>query len=201
MIERAVVDASSLERILPTRPHPLWWGISGLIVIESMVFASFLASYFYLRMWTPEWPPASVGQLPVLLPTINVLLLFGSSAGMIYSGHGAQRGDDRATWLGIAIAVALAIVVLGLRWWHLATIGFRWDSHAYGSMVWTLTCLHFTHVLASVLGTAAVGYLGWLGYFTQQRRLAVVADAMYWQFVVVIWLPVYVVIYWLPRLL
>lgn len=87
-----------------------------------------------------------------------------------------------------------------VRAWHLATLDFRWDSHAYGSFVWTVTGLHFAHVLASALGTAVVGYLAWRGYFTPGGRLAVVADAMYWQFVVVVWIPVYLVVYWAPRL-
>jgi cytochrome c oxidase subunit III len=197
---RYVLDVAKLPRVLPARPHPLWFGIVGLIAIESTVFASFLTSYFYLGIWNRPWPPVEVDALPLLLPTVVVLLLGVSSAAMIWSGKGAERGDDRATWLGIAIAVGFGFLALALRWFNLATLAFRWDSHAYGSFVWTITGLHFAHVLASGLGTAVVGYLAWRGYFDPRRRLAVVADAMYWQFVVIIWIPVYVVLYWGPRL-
>lgn len=88
MNTRAVLHLADLPGVLPQRPHPLWFGIVGLIAIESTVFASFLAVYFYLGMSNERWPPADVGQPQLLLPTLNVLLL--SSGSMIWSG--AWRG-------------------------------------------------------------------------------------------------------------
>lgn len=196
----AALDIGSLPRFNPDRRDPLWWGILGLVVIESTVFMTFIVSYFYLRTEEGPWPPAGVEPPPVLYPTINLFLLLGSVAAMWWAGRRAERNDQRGLVLGIGLSVLLACVVLVLRWLQFEALEFRWDEHAYGSMVWTMTGLHFFHVVATVLGTAAIGVLGALGYFGRDRRLAVVVDAMYWYFVALVWAPVYVVLYWMPRL-
>jgi cytochrome c oxidase subunit III len=37
--------------------------------------------------------------------------------------------------------------------------------------------------------------------FRQGRRLVVQSNGIYWHFVVAIWIPLYVVLYWSPRLM
>ena len=197
---RVALDAGRFSRIHIGREAPLWWGIAGLIVIESAVFASFIVSYVYLKVQNAPWPPAGVSVPDVTLPTINVGLLLGSGVAMAWAGRGIARGNQRALVVGIWLAVLGACVVAGLRTLQLRRLDFAWDSHAYGSIVWTMTCLHFGHIVAAVLGTAVVGVLAWMGYFDRRRRLAVTVDALYWQFVVIVWIPVYLVLYWLPRL-
>ena len=56
-------------------------------------------------------------------------------------------------------------------------------------------------VSSAVVGTAAVGVLAMQGYFTEDRHIAVDVDAFYWYFVALAWIPLYGVIYWLPRML
>jgi heme/copper-type cytochrome/quinol oxidase subunit 3 len=60
---------------------------------------------------------------------------------------------------------------------------------------------HAAHVLSVVLKTVIVAYLSIRGYFNQQRRLGVTVNGLYWHFVVAVWIPLYIVIYWSPRFL
>lgn len=198
---RPVVDASELTRQQSGHQSPLWWGIIGLIAIEITVVSIFVASYFYLRMGEPQWPPAGVEPPPLLWPTVNLVLLMGSIAGMVWSGQAIRKGDTRSFQIGIWLAVAGAMLVLVLRWLQFEALGFRWDDHAYGSLVWTLTGFHFVHVTATVLGTGAIAVAGALGYFNERRHLGVDVDAMYWYFVALAWIPLYLVLYWDPRIL
>ena len=198
---RVAVDATDLPRLYPdTRPSPLWWGIAGLILIEATVFSAFIASYFYLRVVGGQWLSAEDYAPPLLWPSVNTALLLISSGSMYWAGKLIKRGRSTAMVIAIFVSVALAGVVLILRGFELKEVPFSWDDHAYGSMYWTLNGLHFTHVTASLLGTAVVGVLGAMGYFTQQRHLAVAVDSIYWYFVALIWVPVYFVLYWVPRM-
>ena len=44
-----------------------WWGMIILIASESMLFATFIASYFYLRFSHPVWPPHGI-PMPLMRP-------------------------------------------------------------------------------------------------------------------------------------
>ena len=37
------------------------------------------------------------------------------------------------------------------------------------------------------------------GHFTTERRLGVQINGLYWQFVVIVWIPLYLLLYWVPR--
>lgn len=200
MTPPAAVDAGALPRLFPeTRPSPIWWGVVGLILIEATVFSAFIASYFYLRIVGGEWPPAADVAPPLLWPSVNTVLLLVSSGSMYWAGKLIKRGKVTAMTAAIFFSVALAGVVLILRGLELNEVEFTWNDHAYGSIYWTLMGLHFTHVTASLAGTAVVGVLGAMGYFTERRHLAVAVDSLYWYFVALIWVPVYAVLYWAPR--
>lgn len=200
MQNRAGYDASPLTRFAH-RTHPLWWGILGVVTIEATVVASLIASYFYLRMGTQAWPPPGVDPPGLALPTINLVLLVASSGTMYWAGWGINRENKLVLTLGTSASVALAGVVLVLRWIELSRLGFLWNDHPYGSIVWTMMGFHFTHVLSAIIGTAVVALLAGFGYFTRERQLGVVVDTLYWYFVAGIWIPLYLVLCWAPRLL
>jgi cytochrome c oxidase subunit I+III len=200
MRHQAGFDAGHLTRFAH-RTHPLWWGVLGLVTIEATVVAALVASYFYLRMDAAAWPPPGVEPPDPILPSINMVLLLCSSATMYWAGWGINRDSKFVLTLGTGASVALASLVLVLRWVELSTLDFTWSSHPYGSIVWTMMGFHFTHVVSAIIGTAVVAVLAGFGYFTRERQLGVVVDTLYWYFVAAIWIPLYLVLCWSPRIL
>ncbi len=60
---------------------------------------------------------------------------------------------------------------------------------------------HSTHVTVVVLKTTVLAVLAWGGgYFSRTNRIGVTVNGLYWYFVSAIWLPLYFVLYWSPRL-
>ena len=55
--------------------------------------------------------------------------------------------------------------------------------------------------LGVFLGTAVLMVLMFTGPIEEKRFVDVAENAMYWYFVVFVWLPIYGVIYWAPRLI
>ena len=201
MTPAQTIDVGHLSRFNYGPQAPLWWGFIGILLIEATVFATLIASYFYLRMGEPHWPPAGVNEPELLLPTINAFLLIISSFFVHWADKSVNRNENWKLVTGLSAGVILAFIFLGLKVWEYSDVEYRWDSHAYGSIVWGITGFHSIHVLSLVLKTVVVILLGLRGYFNSQRRLGVTVNGLYWHFVVAVWIPLYFVLYWSPRLL
>lgn len=198
------VDVSGWIRFHSDRNHPFWWGILGLIAIEVTVIATFLTGFFYLWIVNVKergtgWPPGGTDPLPLVYPTIDVLLLVLCSVGMYYGGIGVQRGRNRVFVWWVVVTCIASLLVAFLRFLQFKELGFTWRKNTYASFVWVLTGFHLFHVVSALLGTAVIGWLAAKGYYTEQRRLGVQVDTIYWYFVSAIWVPIYVVLYWAPR--
>lgn len=194
------IDVSGLTRFAHRR-HPLWWGVIMLVTIEMTVVANLIVSYFYLAARAPAWPPEGIDPPDLLWASINVVLLLCSAFTMWWAGWGINRHNRTILTLGTGASVFLASVVLVLRWINLADLRVQWNDGAYGAIVWTISGFHFIHVASAIVGTAVVTLLSARGYFTKERQLGVVVDTLYWYFVAGIWVPFYLVLYWVPRLL
>lgn len=197
-----VLDATDLTRTAGDQRHPLWWGFLGMIAIEATVFTTLIVSYFYLKMGSGAWPPRPIPLPELALPTINTVILLASSASMHWADTRIKAGEERKLAMGITVSVVLAITFLALKAYeYTAQVHYRWDDHAYGSIVWTIIGFHSAHVVALVLKSVIVATLAWRRYFSQEWRLAITVNGIYWHFVVAVWIPLYVVLYLSPYFL
>jgi cytochrome c oxidase subunit III len=178
-----------------------WWGIMSLILIEVVVISSFIMTYYYLRAGVPRWPPDGISPPELLLPTLNSLLLFASTIPMYLATRTIRKGNQRWTILWLGLALLMGVLFLGLKWWEYSDQAYMWNTNAYASIVWTMTGFHAMHVIAVVAKTAVIMFVASRGYFNEKRHVAVEANSLYWFFVVGIWIPLYLTIYWAPRLL
>ena len=197
------VDVSTWTRLHADKKHPFWWGILCLIVIETTVVFGFLLSFFYL--WIVNlaegrvgWPPGDAAP-PALYPGINTGLLIICSLAMWYGGIAMERDRNwHFVWTVVVCCVAGGLVAW-FRWLQFEALPFAWTDTAYAALVWTLAGFHLMHVTSAVLGTAVIGWFAAKGFYTEQRRLGVQVDTIYWYFVSAIWVPIYTVLYWIPR--
>lgn len=199
--DETVADVSRFSPYNFRTEGPLWWGMWGLVLVESVVFGGLITAYFYLGSSYPEWPPAGIKKPELLLPTIASLVLFAGSLPMHWADKEITEGRSRKAAVNLALSIAPAIVFLVLKAIEYSKVEYRWDSHVYGSIVWAIVMFHSTHVTALVLKTIVVDVLAWRGFFNRERRLGITANGLYWHFVVAAWLPLYVVLYWSPRLM
>jgi heme/copper-type cytochrome/quinol oxidase subunit 3 len=88
---------------------------------------------------------------------------------------------------------------LAIRAFEFGALNCRWDLNAYGSIVWALLFMHTFHLVTDSLETCAICAIMFLGPVDARRFVDVGENAEYWDFVVLAWIPVYVVIYWAPR--
>lgn len=177
-----------------------WWGMLGLIAIETTVVLGLIAMYFWLKLVNPAWPPEGTDPPSLLLPTINTVVLLASGMAMLFAKRGIAMGDQRALKLGQVVALILAVVFLTIKVVEYAGYDYDWATHAYGSVTWTLTGFHFGHVISVLLKGLVVLAMSLRGMFRPDRHLAFEISTLYWVFVTLIWLPIYVTLYLSPRL-
>jgi cytochrome c oxidase subunit III len=192
-------------RALPTAPSgrsaPEIWGVAGLVTIEAIVFIGAVASYFHLRLQNPAWPPAGIEDPEVLLPTLNTVLLALTAIPAWLAVRGLRKGDTgTARWL-LPVGMLMLVVFIGLKVYEYSHKPWGATSHAYGSMVMLMTGLHLAHVGAVVLKTGVVFSYIRSGRIDPGRPAPLEGNALYWYFVILIWLPLYATIYLSPHVL
>lgn len=196
--QRAVAD--SLPTLVDGTRAPGWWGIVFLVMIELVVFTSLIISYFYLKSYAPRWPAGDINVPDLFLPTVNTLVLIASALPIYWTNRAIRRNQRGQFLISLFIAMIMAGVFLWLKYVEYSDKGFNWAENAYGSIVWTMTGFHILHVTAVLLKSAAIWVVGVQGYFNERRHVAVEGNALYWYFVIVIWIPLYLTIYISPRL-
>ena len=200
MKERIVLDLSRLPLHGLGSMSVTWWGTIGFMLIEGTGFALVIAVYLYLMSLAPLWPLDA--KPPDLLPgTLMTVLLVASVVPNMMLSRWAERQDLRKVRIGMVVMSVLGIVPLVIRAFEFPALNVNWDTNAYGSVVWILLGLHTTHILTDVIDTLVLTALMFTRHGDNLRRYGDVEDnAMYWNFVVATWLPIYGCIYWLARI-
>jgi heme/copper-type cytochrome/quinol oxidase subunit 3 len=178
----------------------MWWGTLGIIAIEGMGFALAIGAYFYLLSRTSGWPPGLVAPPDLRWGTLNVVVLLASAIPNALTKRAAEHANLSGVRLWLTVCLAFGVVFNLVRAFEFMHLNTRWDSDAYGSVVWLLLGLHTVHIVTDVLDSAVLTALMFVGPVEERRFIDVSENALYWYFVVLAWLPIYGVIYWAPRI-
>ena len=195
---RIAVDAAQLPNHAFGAQSLMWWGTVGIMAIEGTAFALAVFMYFYIWTRVDAWPPDA---LPPALRwgTLNVAILLASVLPNYYAKRAAERYDLRAVRIGMVVCLLFGVAFVTVRALEFTTLNVSWDTNAYGSAVYLLLGLHTTHLVTDVLDTSVLAVLMFTGPLEKGRFVDVSENALYWNFVVAAWLPIYAVIYLMPR--
>jgi cytochrome c oxidase subunit 3 len=192
------IDVSQLPDFEISSEAPLWWGQLFMCFVEGTMFCIMIAMYFYIRLSMDMWPPPGI-QLPhQFWPAVCVILLIASCAGSYVASEGAKKGDRGRVILGLAINLILAFAALGARWIEWGHWNFSWMSTAYGSITWGIMFLHTLDVVADLIFTCVLLLIALVGRDGPKQRIGVHVDSIVWYFLVIIWIPLYVTVFWGP---
>ena len=179
-----------------------WWGMVWLIATEATLFALLLASYFYLRFRSPEWPLDHLHPPPLELPLIMTAILWSSSIPVHIAEKGIEKGNQRRLKWGLALGWLLGAIFLVITLvleWPETLHEFTPRTNAYGSMFFTVTGFHLSHVVVGLSVSAFTQVRAWQGAFDEKKHVSVQNFAMYWHFVDIVWLFVLLSIYISPH--
>jgi heme/copper-type cytochrome/quinol oxidase subunit 3 len=200
MRERIILKVADLPLHGRHSASPTWWGTLAFMLLEGSAFAVCIAIYIYLLTVAPAWPLAAPPPGLGAGTLVTVILL----ASLIPNGllaRWASQQNLRKVQVGTVIMTMFGIAPLVVRVFEFRALNIWWDANAYGSVLWLLLGLHSTHLVTDVIDTMVLLVLMFTRHGDNRRRFGDVEDnVMYWNFVVITWLPIYLCIYWIPRL-
>lgn len=191
-----VADAPRAHSATPSRTTGQF-GVVLFLASDVMLFAPFFAAYFLLRSTNSPWPPEGA-ELDVARAAAATVVLVASSFTLVAGDRAHARGDGAAMRRWVMVTAGLGAVFLVNQFAEYATLAFRADDHAYGSIYWGLTGLHTAHVAA---GVCALGLL-----YVRAARTKSLDEispwasgiSLFWHLVDVIWIVVFLTI-WVIR--
>ena len=198
---RAAVDASRLPEFAFGPRAVTWWGVMGFLAIEGTMLVICFASYFYLRTRVLEWPPPPVKPPDLLVGTINLVVLLASIIPMALLHGAAKRLDKRKLILWTIVCDIFGLIFVTVRAFEFPSLNVSWDTNAYGSMLWTIIVIHTFHLVSEVVETIVVTIILLRGKTEPKYFVDSTDNALYWYFIVGIWIPCYALIYLAPRFL
>jgi heme/copper-type cytochrome/quinol oxidase subunit 3 len=208
MSARPILDVSGVPKEGYDHHGALWWAALIMELIETTMFALLVASYFYVYLYINVWPPprteppSMLDTAPDLVPgTVLVVLLLASCVPMLLADRAARRLDPRSTAMWLLLALAIGVALVGVRCVEFPAIHFRWDSNAYASCLWFLLGFHLMHLAASVVEVALIVLWIWVYGLDEHHAVDATIIAFYWYWMALVWVPIYLIIYFAPRVL
>ena len=178
-----------------------WWGIIGFMVIEGTAFALAIAAYFFLMSHEQQWAPQPLDPPGLLAGSLFTVVLLLSEIPNAMVKRAAEAEDVAAVRRLLPWMVAIGGLLLVIRGFEFNSLNVLWYSNAYGSILWALLLLHTTHIGTDWFDTVVLAALMRTAHGETPRRLVDTDEnALYWRFVWLSWIPIYALIYWVPRL-
>ena len=201
MSDARTLDVSSLPPGAFGSRSLLWWGTMGIVLIEGTALRAgdrrlFLSHDAARRIW----PPSGVIPPDLRWGTINTLVLLFSLVPNELAKRAGEHVELGGVRLWMTVCVLFGVLFNLVRVFEFRHLNVMWDHSSYGSIVWLLLGLHTTHIVTDFLDTIVLTALMFVGPVEERRFVDVEENAAYWYFVVLAWLPIYGVIYWVPRL-
>jgi len=193
-----VVDVAELPEDAFGHQGLIWWGTIGFMVIEGSMFVMTLITYFYLRLRVNEWPPSRPDP-DLFYGTLMLIVMLVSALPNHLAKIAAEKYSLLRAQFWLVICTLFGVVLLVIRAFEFTALNTRWDDNAYGSMVWCLMVLHTIHLATDVVDTGVLTALMFAGPVSKKRFIDVSENGLYWYFIVLWWIPIYLIIYFAPR--
>ncbi len=164
-------------------------GLRVFLAVVAVLFTLLVVAYAD-RMSLADWRPLPEPWL--LWP--NTALLILSSIAFQRACAAANRGQIEGVRSGLLAAGVLAFAFLAgqlLAWQHLAASGYFAATNPANAFFYLLTALHGLHLSGGLVAWARTSAKVRRGFEAAEVRLSVELCAVYWHFLLVIWLVVF----------
>ena len=162
-------------------------GLGVLLAVVGCLFTLFASAYLMRMDMAADWLPMPKPRLLWL----NTGILALSSLALQRAKAAAGRDDLGATRAALLAggAGALAFLIGQLvAWRQLATAGYLVASNPANSFFYMITAVHGLHLLGGLVALARTVGKAWSGAGLERARLSIALCAIYWHFLLLVWL-------------
>ena len=170
----------------PSSLAPAKIGLGVFLAVVGSLFALFISAYS-MRMNLVDWRTLPV---PALL-WFNTGLLVLSSVALQWAYMAARRGDIDGLSVGLCAGGASAVTFLVgqlLAWQQLSVAGYFVASNPANSFFYLITAMHGLHLMGGLVALGRTTARAWRGADVTRMRLSVELCAIYWHFLLLVWL-------------
>ena len=165
-------------------------GLGVFLAVVSSLFALFVSAYF-MRMQVADW--AQMPAPKVLWFNTGVLIL--SSVALQYAQVAARRGRMEGVGDGLIVGGLFAFTFLVgqlFAWQQLNAAGYFLATNPANAFFYLLTGLHGLHLLGCLVALVlTIDKVVWRGFELAQVRLSVKLCAIYWHYLLLLWLVLF----------
>lgn len=166
-------------------------GLGVFIAVASALMALFVSAYVMRMHMAGDW--RSLPEPPLLWLNTGVLVL--SSAALHRAQQAAQRGRRDGVRKGLRLGGAAALAFLAgqlLAWRQLVDAGYFVGSNPANAFFYLITAVHGAHLMGGLvaLGRTAIRVRRG-GVRVERLRLSVELCAIYWHFLLLVWLVLF----------
>jgi cytochrome c oxidase subunit III len=161
-------------------------GLGVFLTVVGCLFALFISAYS-MRMHMGDWQPLPT---PKLL-WFNTGLLCASSVALQWAQIAARRGEIHGVRMGLLAGGVSALAFLTgqlLAWQQLAAAGYFLAASPAVAFFYLLTAVHGLHLTGGLVALGRTTAKAWLGLEGRRLRLSVELCAIYWHFLLLVWL-------------
>lgn len=116
-----------------------WLGLMFLLAVLGTLFLGLFYTYFYLRLYSTEWPQGGISRPELVVPILLYSLLFAAALCTGFGWRWFRRGAKWTYTVCLLLACMLASVFLGLHFWNLTVLDFEPQTNAYGSIYFMIS--------------------------------------------------------------
>ena len=159
------------------------------LAVVTSLFALFISAYA-MRMHFGDWAPLPKPQLLWW----NTALPIVTSVSMEWAVAAARRGDSNGVRTGLIAVGILSFAFLAGQlavWQQLNDAGYFLASNPANAFFYLLTAVHGVHLLGGLVAWGRTTAKVRRGVEAAKLRLSVELCAIYWHFLLVVWLVVF----------
>jgi cytochrome c oxidase subunit 3 len=183
--EVAVQGARGATPSRPAAKTALW----VFLAVATSLFALFVSAYA-MRLSFLDWSPLPQPRLLML----NTAFLVAASIAMQWTVQAARRGDAHAVRKGLLASGLLTVGFLVGQlfvWKQLHDADYLFSTNVATAFFYLLTGVHGVHVLGGLVAWARAAARARRGTEPARVRLGVELCAMYWHFLLVVWVALF----------
>jgi cytochrome c oxidase subunit III len=178
-----------------SRVEAQFLGMLLFIISEVMLFGAFFTAYFFIRVvGEVDWPGQGK-ELPVAIAGVNTAILLSSSFTMHWALEGARNENRWALKIGILTTFLLGLTFLTIQVNEYVHLGFAPQDSAQGTIFYSLTGLHGSHVFIGLTLLSFATIRAFRGHYSAKEHRGVEVPGIYWHFVDIMWIFVFSTLY------
>lgn len=173
-------------------------GMTIFLVSLGIFFAALFILYAWLRSGLESWPPPGEPALPLLLPTLNTVVVVASSAVIHLAVLALKRAQPQRYARLVLVtanlgAMFLVLQVLLLR--QAISMGIEVGTTTYAGLLYTLAGVHAAHMVVGVAAVVALAILGFRAPTRPSGLTRIRMWASFWHFLSAVWLVMFVALF------